>query len=53
MKYEVTILVGVHPEASFAGTDDELENVYSLVESAVFDIDDLKTYSLEVMENET
>jgi hypothetical protein len=53
MKYEVTILVGVHPEAAFTGTDDELENVYSLVESAVFDIDDLKIHSLEVMEQDT
>jgi hypothetical protein len=52
MNYEVTILVGVHPEAAFAGTDDEIENVYSLIESAVFDTDDLTLHTLEVLEVE-
>lgn len=51
MKYEVTVTVKVHPEANFGGTDDELENVYSLVESAVFDIDDLILEDLEVREH--
>lgn len=51
MKYEVTVTVSVHPEASFAGTDDELENVYSLVESALFDVDDLIMKDLEVRED--
>ena len=50
MNYEVTILVEVHPEAAFAGTDDEMENVYSLIESAVFDIDYLTLHTLDVME---
>jgi len=51
MRYEVTVTISVHPEASFAGTDDELDNVYSLVESALFDIDDLKMEGLEVRED--
>lgn len=51
MKYEVTITVSVHPDADFAGTDDELETVYSLIESAVFDTDDLIMDDLEVREN--
>lgn len=51
MKYEVTVTISVHPEASFVGTDDELDNVYSLVESALFDIDDLKMEGLEVRED--
>lgn len=52
MKYEVTIFVSVDPDADFAGTDDEMENVYTLIESAVFDIDDLKLLNLEVLEQE-
>jgi len=52
MRYEVTIVVGVDKDADFAGTDDEMENVYSLVESAIFDIDDLKLLTLEVMEQD-
>lgn len=51
MKYEVTVLVSVHPEAAFVGTDDELENVYGLVESALFDIDDLILNDVEVREH--
>lgn len=51
MKYEVTILVDVHPEAAFAGTDDEMENVYGLIESAIFDVDDLVLHDLEVRED--
>ena len=51
MKYEVTIVVVVDKDADFAGTDDEMENVYSLVESALFDIDDLKLHTLEVLEH--
>jgi predicted short-subunit dehydrogenase-like oxidoreductase (DUF2520 family) len=51
MKYEVTITVSVHPDADFAGTDDELETVYSLIESAVFDTDDLIMDDLEVREH--
>lgn len=50
MKYEVTITVVVHPEADFAGTDNEMEEVYQLVESAICDIDDLKLINLEVLE---
>lgn len=50
MTYEVTILVKLHEEADFAGTDDEMENVYSLLESAIADIDDLTLISLEVLE---
>lgn len=51
MKYEVTIIVSVHPQADFIGTDDELETVYSLIESAVFDADDLILDDLEVREH--
>ena len=51
MKYEVTIVVGVHEDADFAGTDDELETVYSLMESAVFDTDDLILEDIEVREH--
>ena len=51
MKYEVTITVSVHPDADFAGTDDEQETVYSLIESAVFDTDDLIMDDLEVREH--
>jgi hypothetical protein len=51
MKYEVTIIVSVHPDADFAGTSDELEAVYSLIESAVFDTDDLIMDDLEVREH--
>lgn len=51
MKYEVTFTVEVHPEAAFAGTDDELDNVYSLIESAIFDVDDLVLHDLEVRED--
>ncbi len=50
MKYEITMVVEVDKESDFAGTDDEMENVYSLVESAIFDLDDLKLYTLEVLE---
>lgn len=51
MKYEVTIIVEVHPEAAFIGTDDEMDNVYGLVESAIFDVDDLVMKDLEVREH--
>jgi hypothetical protein len=51
MKYEVTITVDVHPEAAFVDTDDEMDNVYGLIESAVFDIDDLILDDLEVREH--
>jgi hypothetical protein len=51
MKYEVTITVAVHPEAAFVGTDDEMEQVYGLVESAMFDVDDLVVDELEVREH--
>lgn len=50
MKYEITILVEVHEEADYAGTNDEIENVYDLLESAICDLDDLKLISLEVLE---
>lgn len=50
MKYEVTISLSVHPDADFAGTDDEMEEVYELIESAICDIDDLKLINLEVLE---
>jgi len=50
-KYEINILVELHPEADFAGTDDELENVYTLIESAICDVDDVVLKNLEVMEH--
>lgn len=50
MKYEITILVEVHHDADYAGTDDEMTNVYELVESAICDLDDLKLINLEVLE---
>jgi hypothetical protein len=50
MKYEITILVTVDPDADYAGTDDEMDNVYELIESAICDIDDLKLINLEVLE---
>lgn len=50
MKYEITIVVEVHKDADYAGTDDELTNVYEVVESAICDIDDLKLINLEVLE---
>jgi hypothetical protein len=50
MKYEITILVEVDQDADYAGTDDEMTNVYELVESAICDIDDLKLINLEVLE---
>lgn len=50
MKYEVTISLSIHPDADFAGTDDEMEEVYELIESAICDIDDLKLINLEVLE---
>ncbi len=50
MKYEVTILVSVDPDSDFYDTSDEMENVYSLIESAIGDIDDLKLINLEVLE---
>jgi hypothetical protein len=50
MKYEVTVVVELHPEAAFFGTDGEMEEVYSLVESAITDIDDLQIRELEVRE---
>lgn len=50
MKYEVTLVVSVDKDSAFAGTDDEIENVYGLIESAIFDIDDLKMHTLEVLE---
>jgi hypothetical protein len=51
MKYEITIQAELIPEADFAGTDDEIENVYLLVESAMKDIDDLQIERIEVREN--
>jgi hypothetical protein len=51
MMYEVTILVTVNPQADFAGTSDEMETVYSLMESAVFDTDDLIMEDIEVREH--
>jgi len=50
MKYEITILVEVDPDADYAGTDDEMDNVYELIESVICDIDDLKLINLEVLE---
>ena len=50
MRYEITLVVEVDRESAFARTDDEMENVYSLVESAIFDLDDLKLHTLEVLE---
>lgn len=54
MIYEITLTVSIHPDASFAkvGDHSRLENVYSLVESAMFDLDDLTLHDLEVMEQE-
>jgi len=51
MKYEVTIVVDLHPEATYYGTEDELDNVYSLIEAAVLDVEDLKIEDLEVREH--
>lgn len=51
MKYEITIQVELDPEADFFGTDDEIENVYLLVESAVKNIDELRVERMEVREN--
>jgi len=50
MKYEVTILLELHEDADFYGTDDALENIYSLMESAIGDIDDMKLLNLEILE---
>jgi hypothetical protein len=51
MRYELTLQVLLNPEADFAGTDDEIENVYLLVESAVKAIDDLEIELIEVRDN--
>jgi hypothetical protein len=51
MRYELTLQVELNHEADFAGTDDEIENVYLLVESAIKAIDDLKIEMIEVREN--
>lgn len=51
MRYEVTLTISVHPEADFAGTDDEIESIYTLLESAIADIEDFKLYELEVRED--
>ena len=50
MRYEITLVVRVDKDADFAGTDDEMDNVYSLVESAILDLDDFKLQTLEVLE---
>ena len=50
MRYEITLVVRVDKEADFAGTDDEMDNVYSLIESAILDLDDFKLQTLEVLE---
>jgi hypothetical protein len=52
MKYEVTLVVEVDKHADFAKTDDEMDNVYSLVEAAMLDLDDLKLHTLEVLEQD-
>jgi hypothetical protein len=51
MKYEVTIQVDLDPDADFAGTDDEIENVFLLIDSAIKGIDDLSLERIEVREN--
>lgn len=50
MKYEITLVVEVDKHADFAGTDDQMENVYQLIEAAILDLDDLKLHTLEVLE---
>jgi hypothetical protein len=50
MRYEITLVVKVDKDADFAGTDDEMDNVYRLVESAIEDLDDFKIQTLEVLE---
>lgn len=50
MRYEITLVVKVDKDADFAGTDDEMDNVYSLVESAILDLDDFELQTLEVLE---
>lgn len=50
MRYEITLVVRVDKEADFADTDDEMDNVYSLIESAILDLDDFKLQTLEVLE---
>ena len=50
MRYEITLVVKVDKDDDFAGTDDEMDNVYSLVESAILDLDDFKLQTLEVLE---
>lgn len=51
MRYEITLTVSVHPEADFAGTDDEISSIYTILESAIADIDDFKLHELEVRED--
>jgi hypothetical protein len=46
MRYEITLVVKVDKDADFAGTDDEMDNVYSLLESAILDLDDFKLQTL-------
>lgn len=50
MKYEVTMTVKVDPNADFAGTEDELELVFEMLDMAVFDLDDLIVEDLEVLQ---
>lgn len=52
MKYEATILFQTHPQSDFAEMDDEerLRNIFELVESAMYDIDDLVLKNVDVME---
>jgi hypothetical protein len=51
MRYEINIQVELDPEADFAGTDDEIENVYLLIESAIKSIDELHVERMEVRED--
>jgi hypothetical protein len=52
MRYEITVLVKIHPEAAFFETNSEMEEVYSLVESAIADIEDFQLEELEVREHD-
>lgn len=51
MRYEITVLIELDPHADFYKTEEESLEVYSLVESAMADIDDFKVIELEVREN--
>lgn len=53
MKYQVTMLISVDPEANFLETNREtnLEVIQELLQYAIFDIDDIKVHDIDVTED--